>query len=136
MPQPITLSLSLEDYNALLAAKSRAEQETAAVKQELEIAKGVNGDERVAKMTTFARHCLTIARFAVANCPPEMIKGWPYKALRGLCETIDVLPDFSTSDRDMAIDLLGFATECEEHDLRRRLKHIEMPPVDKAAHDV
>lgn len=136
MPGP-TLSISLEEWNAALAAKQQAFEETVAVRKELEIAKGVNGDERVAKVTTFARHCLTIARFAVANLPPETIKRWPYDSLRGLANTIECLPDFSTDDRDMAIDLLDFARHCEELELRRRgeVPVVQLPPVDTGAHD-
>jgi hypothetical protein len=134
------VELTLGELQELQGAKALAEQETAEIKRQLETAKGVDGDERVAKVSKFARHCLEIARFAIANCPPEVIKGWPYEALRGLCDTIDALPDFSTSDRDMAIDLRSFAAYCEEHELRRRgvvaPKRIVVPPVDEAAHDV
>jgi len=137
-PKDITLTLSLEDYNNLQQAKSAAEQETAAVRKELEIAKGVSGDERVAKVTAFARHCLTLARFAVANCPPTEIKGWPFEVLRKLADTIDVLPDYSLDDRDLAIDLRAFARDCEELELHRRgrdARAVAIPPVDTSAHD-
>jgi hypothetical protein len=120
MPNPITLTLSMEDYNALLAAKQQANEETAEVRRQLEAAKFVDGDARVVSVTKFARDCLTIARFAVANLPPEMIKSWPYEALRRVAETMETLPDFGISDRDMAIDLLAFARDCEAHELRRR----------------
>jgi hypothetical protein len=138
---PPQLTISLDEYNALVASKAQADQETAKVRKQLEIAKGVSSDERVARVTKFARHCLEVARFAVANCPPEMIKGWPYQALRGMCDTIESLPDFSTNDRDMAIDLRGFAADCEEHELRRRgvehpKRQVIVPPVDGTAHDV
>jgi hypothetical protein len=134
------VEMTLGELQELQGAKAKAEQETAEVRKQLEIAKSISGDERVAKVTAFARHCLTVARFAIANCPPEVIKGWPYESVRGLCATIDSLPDFSTVDRDMAIDLLSFAADCEEHELRRRgvvaPKRITVPPVDKAAHDI
>jgi hypothetical protein len=133
------IEMTLGELQELQGAKTRAEQETADVRKLLEIAKGIDGDERVAKVTAFARHCLTIARFAIANLPPETIKRWPYEALRSLCNTIDVLPDFSTQDRDMAIDLLGFASECEKLELfrlGRDRQPIVMPPVDTTAPDV
>lgn len=133
------VEMTLGELQELQGAKTRAEQETAELRKELEIAKSVDGDERVAKVTAFARHCLTIARFAVANLPPETIKRWPYDALRALCATIDVLPDYSINDRDMAIDLLAFARDCEALELQRRgidKRAITIPPIDTAAHDV
>jgi hypothetical protein len=132
MPNPITLQLSLDDYNAMQSAKTKAEQETAEVCKELEAAKFVDGDERVAKVTAFAREALTVARFAVANLPPEMIRSWPYQALFKIAETINDLPDCSINDRDMAIDLAAFARDCEAHEIRRRAepRPTRMTPAD------
>jgi|SRR5215469_14386771 len=141
-PKDITLTLSMEDYNNLQAAKAKAEQETFEALKQLEIAKGVDGDARVAKIAKFARHCLEIARFAVANCPPEAIKGWPYEDLRALCATIEALPDYGPNDQSMAMDLLEFAADCEERELFRRgvaqpkRQVVKLPPVDTSAHDV
>lgn len=135
-PGSITLNLSLQEYNDLQAAKTRAEAETAEVRAQLEAAKFINGDERVAKVTAFARDCLTLARFAIANCPPEMIRGWPYEELRRIADTIDVLPDYSLSDRDMSIDLHSFARDCEAHEIRRRAepKSTKLTPAEVAEH--
>jgi hypothetical protein len=118
MPGP-TLQLNLNDYNALIDARAKAEQELAVVHAELLAAKIADPSGRLPAITTFARECLTIARFAIANLPPEMIRGWPYQALRNVCNTIDILPDYSADDRDMALDLLNFAKDCEDHAIRR-----------------
>lgn len=138
MPGPgsITLNLSLEEYNALQAAKSRAEAETAEVRAELRAAKFIDGDARVKAVTAFARDCLTLARFAVANCPPEVIRGWPYEVLQRVANTMEDLPDFDLSDRDMAIDLLSFARDCEAHEIRRRAepKATKLTPADVEEH--
>lgn len=115
-----SLTLALAEYQDLLAARARAEQETAEVRAELAAAKLVDPTSTVAPLTAFARDCLTIARFAVANLPPEMIRSWPYEALIRLCENIHVLPDCSINDRDMALDLISFAHDCEAHEIRRR----------------
>jgi len=120
MTQSATLQMTLVDYNSLLDARTKAEQELASVRNELAAAKLVDPTETIAKVTAFARDCLTIARFAVANLPPEMIRSWPYEALLRLCETIHVMPDYSINDRDMALDLVNFAHDCEAHEIRRR----------------
>jgi hypothetical protein len=120
MPNAITLTLSMDDYNALLAAKAKAEQETVEALKQLEAARFVDGDTRVARMAVFARDCLTLARFAVANCPPEMIKGWPYETLKRVADGLCELPDYTAGDRDMAIDLISFARDCEKYEVSRK----------------
>jgi hypothetical protein len=115
-----TLTLSMDDYNALLAGKAKAEQETAEALKQLEQAKFVDGDARVARVTAFARDCLTLAQFAVANCPPEMIKGWPYDTLKRVADGLVELPDYAIHDRDMAIDLRSFARDCEKYEVSRK----------------
>ena len=108
------------DYTKMQTDLAEARREAAAAREEAVKSRLADPTETVAKLTTFARECLTIVRFGVANLPPEMIRSWPYEALRRVCETIDVLPDCSTNDRDMAIDLLGFVRDCESHEIRRR----------------
>jgi len=115
-----TVNISLDELNTTIAKIAVAEQEIAVLRQQLTDAKLRDPSERVAEVTRFARNCLTITRFAVANLPPEMIKGWPWEALRRVAEDITLLPDCSIDDRDMAIDLVAFSRECEEHERRRR----------------
>ncbi len=115
-----TVTLSLEDYQALQHAKTQADNLTADTRKQLEVAKFVDADERVAMVTAFARDCLTLARFAIANCPPEVVRGWPYETLRSIAQKMSVLPDCSYADEEMAIDMLAFAREVEQHEIRRR----------------
>jgi hypothetical protein len=131
-----TLQMSLDEYNAILGSRTQAEQERDQAFKELAAAKLVDPSGYVPKISEFARDCLTIARFAIANLPPEMIRGWPYQTLRKICETINVLPDYTADDRDMALDLLDFAQDCEDHDIRRRAepKATKMTPADVEEH--
>lgn len=115
-----TLTLSLADYQALLAARTKAEQDLAAVELDLAAAKLVDPTNTIAGLTAFARDCLTIARFGIANLPPEMIRSWPYETLLRITETVHVLPDCSANDRDMMLDIANFARDCEAHEIRRR----------------
>jgi len=118
--QTATLTISMLDYNKMQSDLAQARAEAAAAREEALKYRLGPPDGLIEKLTAFARDCLTIARFGVANLPPEMIPGWPHKELKRICETIDGLPDCSVNDRDMAIDLLGFVRDCEEHELRRR----------------
>lgn len=122
MPFEAKVEISYDKLQETLGKISAAEQEAAALRQQLVDEKLRDPSERVAEVTAFARDCLTVARFAVANLPPEMIKGWPYEELRRIGQNIGKLPDCSISDRDMGIDLVAFARECEavENERRRR----------------
>lgn len=115
-----TLTISMIDYTKMQTDLAEARGEAATARQETLAARLVDPTGALTKLNAFARDCLTIARFGVANLPPEMIVGWPYEILGRICDTIDALPDCSTDDRDMANDLRGFVRDCEGHELRRR----------------
>jgi hypothetical protein len=130
------LTISLDDYNAMLATRAVAEQELAIATNQLIEAKLVDPSGRLPALVAFSRDCLTIARFAVANLPPEMIRSWPYEALRRVAAGLPLLPDAREDDRDMALDMINFAKDCEDHDIRRRAepKATKMTPADVAEH--
>lgn len=118
--QSATLNMTLADYEALKAARTKAEQDLADVQRQLEEARRADPTGKLTALNEFARDCLTLARFAVANLPPETIRGWPYAELMRVADTMHVLPDFSTNDRDMALDLMAFARDCEALELHRK----------------
>lgn len=120
MTASATLNLSMSDYTMLLNRVKEAEQEAAEARVALQAQRLEDPTGRVPALTSFARECLTIARFAVANLPPETIRGWPVEALRRMTLGLKDLPDYDVNDRDMAIDLLNFADECAQHEIRRR----------------
>jgi hypothetical protein len=115
-----TLTISMIDYTKMQTDLAVSRAETATAQAETLAARLVDPVGVLVKLTAFARDCMTIARFGIANLPPEMIPGWPYETLRRICDTIDALPDCSQDDRDMATDLRGFARDCEGHEIRRR----------------
>jgi hypothetical protein len=131
-----TLTISLNDYNALLASRAAIEADLIIVSKELEAAKLVDPSGRLPALVAFSRDCLTLARFAVANLPPEMIRGWPYEALRRIAAELPTLPDATADDRDMALDLINFAKDCEDHEIRRRAepRATKMTPADVEEH--
>jgi hypothetical protein len=110
----------MNDYTMLLNRVKGAEQEAADGRAALQAQRLEDPTGRVPALTSFARECLTIARFAVANLPPETIRGWPVEALRRMILGLKDLPDYDVNDRDMALDLLNFADDCAQHELRRR----------------
>lgn len=132
--QSATLNMTLADYEALKAARTKAEQDLADVQRQLEEARKADPTGKLVALNAFARECLTLARFAVANLPPETIRGWPYAELMRIADTIHVLPDFSTNDRDMALDLMAFARDCEALELHR--KSTAKPPTKFTSEEI
>jgi hypothetical protein len=132
--QSATLTLTLADYDALKNARTTAENEAADLRRQLKEARTADPLGKLTDLNKFTRDCMTVARFAVANLPPETIRGWPYEALQNLAHNIHVLPDFSTNDRDMALDLLAFARDAEE--LEKRRKATAMVPTKFTAEEL
>jgi len=115
-----TLNITLNDYNALVQARTAAEQDAAKAREEARLARLEDPSAKLTRLLAFTRDVLDVARFGIAHLPPETVRNWPYETLRRAMHNIDALPDCSTADRDMAIDLVSFARECEVLELRRR----------------
>lgn len=115
--------MELGEYESLKQARVIAENETARLQKALINAR--LDDDAVQRLTSLARHALSITRFAVENLPPEMIKNWPYRELRMLAELMPGLPDHNGLDDDsLAIELRNFAGECERFERNRNLRSI------------
>lgn len=125
-----TLNITLNDYNALVKARTDAEQEAARAREETRLARLEDPSTKMTRLLTFTRDILDVARFGIAHLAPEIVKNWPYETLRRAMRNIDALPDCSTSDRDMALDLIAFARECEVLELRRR--GVSLTPAERA----
>lgn len=115
-----TVNLTLEDYTALQQAKVNAENERAELQKKYDALRLANGTKQdITALNTAVRRCADVARFAVANLPPESTKGWPFAELRVLADSVDALPDAGPNDKTLAIELRAFAAECEKHEHRR-----------------
>jgi hypothetical protein len=114
------VKLTMADYQMIIDGRAQAEKDAAALRVELAAARMADPTDTITKVTAFARDAMIVARFAVSNLPPETIKSWPHEVLKRVAETMNVLPDFSTNDRDLALDLIAFAKDCEQYELRRR----------------
>ena len=125
-----TLNITLNDYNALMQARTTAEQDAAQAREEARVARLEDPSAKLDRLLVFTRDILDVARFGIAHLPPETVKNWPYETLRRAMRNIDALPDCSTSDRDMALDLVSFARECEVLELRRR--GVSLTPAERA----
>ena len=109
-------TLTNEEYQDLLHRRQEAENEAARLREELKAARGdalALGNKLSGTLLITARASIEIVRFAVANLPPQTIKGWPTKALFTVADGLSALPEFDTEHRDLAIELKAFAREAD-----------------------
>ena len=126
-----TVTIDLDEFLSIKKLLADSEAKAVELTEQLVAARAADPSERVPKLTALARATLQVACFAVANLSPELIKRWPYPALRAIADGLrdTVLPDHSPHDDELAMELRKFASECEEWDQRRaRFGEVEVPP--------
>jgi len=132
------ITMSLEEYEAAKLLRITAENEAAALRAEL-VALRADALGRATKdaqqLITLVDDSLTVLKFAVANLPPEMIRGWPVAALRSVAAKIPSLPAFDTNDHDLCIELEAFARECDGME-RRRMNAEPPAKINAGADDI
>ncbi len=127
------ITIDLTEFDALRDARKAAEENAARLERELIQARLNAGDALTTKgLTKIARSAMTIARFAVANLPPESTRNWPSSALREISELIGILPDYSTDDGEMAGEFRAFASEVERFEKWRASNGKERAPTSSA----
>ncbi len=124
-----SVTLSMEEYDALKNARRTAEAEVAALRDQLAAARAQDPAGRVQALHALARDALTIIRFSVGNLPPSMIKGWPHATLKAFADAMSDLPDYSSDDESIAMEFRLFAEEARSHEERRaRNQNLQSSP--------
>jgi hypothetical protein len=114
-----TVQLTGEEYDTLRNAKIHAENVAAELRNELVVARATDPSGRIMQLTTLARAMLDVAKFAVANLPPETTVGWPTARLLAVTQLLQHLPDFDVNDEELVVELQAFIREVQQHDRRR-----------------
>lgn len=115
------VSMTIEEYEDMKLQRYTAENEAARLQKELVAARMLSSSgESLEALTKLTRDSLAITRFAIANLPPETIRGWPYETLREIASKLPLLPDYTVDDRDLSGEMIAFAAECQRHEVRRK----------------
>ncbi len=112
------MTIDLGEFQALQDAKTKAELALSQMQQEI-ITKKIEASDAV--LYSISRAALEIVRFAVANLPPESIKGWPTMALRTIACELPAMPDTVNDDKEFALTLSVFADECDRYEHRGKV---------------
>lgn len=126
-----TVTLPLEELDIMRKASEEKDVQITQLKQDLLESKMTDSAGSVAPMSKLCRYAMEIVTFAVGNLSPEIIKRWPYQALREVAARLALMPDYSVNDRDLANELLKFAAECERWEAKRKVepeKYVPPPP--------
>lgn len=106
-----TISLELSEYHDLMNAKSAAENKTADLERQLQITQ--TSDVLVGHLCEALKAAREVVRFAVANLPPETVRGWPADQLKKFADLLETAPGATQDYRDMAMDLRLFSREAD-----------------------
>lgn len=115
-----TITMPIEQYESMresaLSATKQIEKLTSDLALEREC-----GDPsgRITELTKALNSALEIVGFAVGNLSPEVIKRWPYNALRVVAGGIAHLPLVTPREQEMMAEMLKFATEAEQWENKR-----------------
>lgn len=112
------VTLTMEEYNELQSRMRAAEEDAAAARAALVNNKLADGERFI--LTTLIRDAMTVVRFAVANLPPEVTRGWPFLSLKRFSENLQHLADHKSDDVSLTAEWMGFVRDCEQHELRRK----------------
>jgi len=122
-----TLTLTPEEYETMLQTRREAEAENERLRHELVAARGLDGNEVITALTQLVRHAMPIISFAVANLPPETIRGWPTGDLARLADGLENLPDFAPADDELRLSWNDFV--CDLRMLERQRTATSAQPV-------
>jgi len=112
----------MEEYQALQKARAEAETESAKLRSDLVQAKLGDPSSLVRAVNIVARDAIAIVRFAMANCPPETIRNWPFESLRSIANRIATLPDYTSDDAELAREMRTMAKEAERYAQKRAVE--------------
>lgn len=120
----IEVKLSLAQLRQLESDKQDAEHKVIALQQQLATAQLADPSGVVTTLRAALEAARQIVAFAVANCPPESVRGWPIQALRDLAEAYLRVPGISTDNEQQALDWKIFASEAAAVETQRRLQAV------------
>ncbi len=120
MSNTATVTMPIEQYEAMRTAQVAASKQIEQLQKDLAIERECSDPSgRITELTKALNSALEIVGFAVGNLSPEVIKRWPYNALRVVANGISHLPLVTPREQEMMAEMLKFATEAEQWENKR-----------------
>lgn len=135
-----SVTISLSDWTAAVAARTELEREIARLKTQnaIEVAKLVD-----ANLNRIVGHAIPLVKFAMAHLSPEAVHGWPRRDLEAFVQLLSDRPLESLwesmDEQSWCADARDFAAEAEIWDSKRdraRLRPLPPAAVAYLAHPV
>lgn len=124
-----TIQLTIEEWQGLVQARQAAEQRALDLQGQLDAGVSSDPDGTIKHLLKALSSAREIIRFAVANYPPEAVRGWPHEELVSFADLMEKAPAATQDYKDMAIDLRSFAREAKTiEDKRATRKRSEESP--------
>jgi len=103
------VTMSLQEYNDLLAQRDQARREYAELQEQIRTT--ASQDPATADLLKCVKAAIPVITFAVGNLDPATVRGWPYGALKTFAVGLDCLPGADTCMKEYALDLRNFIYE-------------------------
>lgn len=128
----IEVKMTLAEFRQYEDAKRDAEQKLLELERML-VEATVNADSEgtVRRLLDAFDAGRKLVAFAIANCPPEAVKGWPVAALRQYADAVLSVPGQSIDNHEQARDWKIFANEAEIIE-RQREQRLQAPSVSSS----
>lgn len=127
-----TVTMPIEQYESMREAAVAATKQIAQLTKDLALEReACDASGRITELTKALNSALEIVGFAVGNLSPEVIKRWPYNALRVVAGGISHMPLVTPREQEMMAEMLKFATEAEQWENKRNRegeKYVPPPP--------
>lgn len=116
-----TVQLTLQEWQELVAKRQEAEERSLELQKKLDESAVCDSDGNTKHLLKALNAAREVIRFAVANYPPEAVKGWPTEELKLFADLMETAPAATQDYREMAISLREFVRDAKEiEEFRKR----------------
>ena len=125
--QRITLTITLEDLDAMRSRIAAADEHIHRLEAELVAASTRDASGLVPQLLDVIATVIPIVQFAVGNLDPATVRGWPHQLLDSFGEKLLTMPGTTDALKEFALELRVFARQAVEYE-RMRIARDALPP--------
>jgi hypothetical protein len=120
-----TVQLTITEWQELIQLRQQAEAKVLELQARLDGESTSDTEGAIKHLLKALSSAREIVRFAVANYPPEAVRGWPHAELTNFADLLETAPGASQDYKEMAIDLKSFARAAKTIEDKRALRRID-----------
>lgn len=130
-----TITINLSQYDQLRGELRDATANAYALQKQLDAARLGGADGLAARYHQAFHTAMRVVQFAVANCPPETVAGWPHVDLAELADTLLTLDNVDRHLAEAAPEFKLFAGQAANYEAFRKNRARERGVIAATAAD-